>query len=113
MHLLMAYHRTIDVYGDRKREYRALANFRLDPNASSVHLDDAPGDWQTKPGSALPFGRSIIRLLELPKNFVLIRRGDTRSGVAHGDREGSVRYSRLDDDLAVVGELDGVANEVE
>src|SRR6516162_2953907 len=80
---------------------------------AAVHPDDALGDREPKASPTLPFGRRIVCLLELLENLALIRQGDARSSVAHRDREGAVRCGRLDRDLALVGELDGIADEVE
>src|SRR5262245_6401169 len=54
-----------------------------------------------------------VSLLELLENLALVRGGDTGSRITHSDGEGAIRHSRLDRDLALVRELDGIANEVE
>src|SRR5689334_50603 len=113
MHLLMACHRTIDVYGDRKREYRALANFRLDPDASAMHLDDALGNRQAEASAALPLSHGVVCLFELFENLTLVRRGDAWPGVTHCNRERSICCGCLDRNLSLVGELNGVTDKVE
>ena len=54
-----------------------------------------------------------IGLLEFLEDLVLIRVGNARTGVAHRYRERSVRRRGLDRDLALVGELDRIADEIE
>ena len=78
-----------------------------------MHPNDASGDREAKPGSALPLGCRIVRLLELFENLALIRPSDSRPSVTDGNCEGSVFRGRVDPDLALVGKLDGIADEVE
>jgi hypothetical protein len=59
-----------------------LADGRIDPNVSAMHLDDALGDRQPQTRSALFAGDRIVGLLELLKQFGLIGSGNARAGVA-------------------------------
>src|SRR5207247_110947 len=99
----------------RKREIerRSLARLGFDPDAPTVHLDDALGDRQAETGSALLARDRAVGLLELLENLGLIGRGNTGSRVAYRNRERPVRREGSDRDLALVGELDRVADQVE
>ena len=86
---------------------------RLDPDFPRVHFDDPLGDRQSEPGPALLFRGRAVRLLELGEDLGLVGLADAGSGVANGDRERAVRGGSLDGDFSRVGELDGVADEIE
>jgi len=62
----------LDLDRQREREYRALADLRLDPELAPVHFDDAPRDRKTQAGAALLLGGGIVGLLEFLKNLALI-----------------------------------------
>src|SRR5262245_3599052 len=105
MHLLMACAWRIGVNGNRKCERRTLADFRLDPDASAVHLDDAFSNRQAEAGSALPLSHGVVCLFELFENLTLVRRGDAWPSVTHCNRERSICCGCLDRNLALIGEL--------
>src|SRR6266536_5477351 len=92
-------------------ERRSLACLGFDPNAPAVHLDDALGDRQAEASAALLARDRAVGLLELLEDLDLIGRGYTGSSVAHRDRERPVRRRCSDRDLALVGELDRVADQ--
>src|SRR5262245_22227800 len=78
-----------------------------------MHLNNALGNRQPQARAALLLGHRTISLLELLKDLHLIRRGDTGSGVTHRHGKGAIQRGRSDRDFALVGELDGIADEVE
>src|SRR6266700_6436270 len=94
-------------------ERRSLARLGFDPDATTVHLDDALGDRQAETGSALLARDRAVGLLELLEDFRLIDCGNAGTRVAYRNRERPVRYRCPDRYLALVGELDGVADQVE
>jgi hypothetical protein len=59
-----------------------LANDRIDPYTSAVHLDDALGYGKPQAGPAFLAGNRIVSLLELLKQLGLVGGGDARTGVA-------------------------------
>src|SRR3984893_11607817 len=94
-------------------ERRALAQYRLDRDRSALHLDHALRDRQTQAGPALLARIGIVDLLELAKNPFLIRIGYARPGVAHGQHELAFVYNTADLDLTLIGEFDGIPDQVE
>src|SRR5262245_51716709 len=110
MRLLMMAPLRFDPHRQREIERRSLAQLGLDPDAPAMHLDDALRDRQPQTGPALLARTRIVGLLELLEDFRLIGRGNAGSGVAYRDRERSVRCLGADRDLALVGELDRVAD---
>src|SRR5262249_10063115 len=94
-------------------EGRALAERRLHPNAAAVHFDDLLGDGEAKAGAALGLGVRAVDLMELVEDPVLLIKRYAGTGVGYRDGETGVPGARGDAPFADVGELDGVANEVE
>src|SRR5712692_4274550 len=103
----------LDAHRKREIECRSLAGRGFDPDAPAVHLDDAFGDRQAEAGSALLPSDRTVCLLEFLEDFRLIDQGNTGPRVAYRNRERPVRCRCPDRDLALVGELDGVADQVE
>src|SRR6478736_6278263 len=97
----------------RELEHRAFADLGLDPELAAVHLDDAAGNGKSEAGATLLFCGGVVGLLEFLENLALVGLGDARASVLHRDRERAVGRGRLDHDAALVGELDGVADQVE
>src|SRR6266700_6429139 len=94
-------------------ERRSLTRLGFDPDATTVHLDDALGDRQAEAGSALLARDRAVGLLELLEDFRLIDRGNAWTRVAYRNRERSIRNRCPDRHLALIGELDRVADQVE
>src|SRR6266498_2559905 len=102
-----------DPHRQREIERRALARLGFHPDPPAVHLDNLLGDRQAEAGSALLARDRAVGLLELLKNLGLIGYGNTGTRVAYRNREGPIRCRCPDRHLALVGELDGVPDEVE
>ena len=66
-----------------ERKGGALADLRLNPDSSPVHLNDALGNGQSQAGATLLAGDGIIGLLELLKQLDPIGSGDARTRIAH------------------------------
>jgi len=77
-----------------------------------MHLDDALRYGQPQASAALLLGDGIVGLLEFLKQLGLIGSGNARSGVAHRYMKRAIVCFRLDSDLTGIGELDGVADEI-
>src|SRR5207244_2013313 len=78
-----------------------------------VHLDDVLGDRQAEARAALnPRGRAV-GLVELLEDPGLVGRGDAGPGVTHRDGERAVDSGGSDRHFTGIGELDGVADQVE
>ncbi len=76
-------------------------------------FDDAARDGEPEPGAAVAAARAAVALLELVVDRRDALRRDAGAGVAHLDDD-AVRLGRHDDaDAADLGELDGVAGEVD
>src|SRR5262249_21632966 len=92
---------------------RALAQRGLHPDTTTVHLDDLSGDGETEASATLGLGERAVDLMELLKDARLFRGRNARPRVRHA--YGKVAIDGLSGDayLANIGELDGVADEVE
>src|SRR4030095_10492293 len=100
---------------DRKLHLKscALAQRRFNPDTAAMHLDDLLGDGKTKAGSAFGLGTGVVDLVELLEYALLLFQRYSGARVSHTDREVTVYGFGRDPDLTGVGELDGVADQVE
>jgi len=78
-----------------------------------VHLDNPPGDRKPETGAALVLGDRAVGLLELLEQLALVGRGNAGAGVGDCDAKRAVGEACGHVHLARVGELDGVADQVE
>src|SRR6516225_3689781 len=78
-----------------------------------MHLDDALRYGQPQASAALLLGDGIVGLLELLEQLSLIGSGDAGAGITDRYIECAIIGFGLDGDLARVGELNGVADEVD
>src|SRR5262245_58195823 len=99
--------------GEFHLERRSFARHRLHPDAAAVHLHDLPGDGKAQARAALGLGKGTVDLVELIEDPTLLVERYAGTGVRHRDGEMAVPRPRGDAHLPGVGELDGVANEVE
>src|SRR6266498_782545 len=106
-------HLRFDPHRNREIEDRSLARLRFHSDSPSMHLDDALGDRQPETGPAFLARDGAVGLLELLEDLALINRGNTGACVAYRYRERAVGCRCPDRNLALVGELDGVADQVE
>src|SRR5262249_31016349 len=102
-----------DAHWYRKIERRPLARLGFNPDPPTVHLDDALSDRKAQAGPALRARDRTVGLVKFLEDLGLIGCGDTRPCIADGHRECPVRCRWFDRDLALVGELDRVADQVE
>jgi hypothetical protein len=93
----------------RSSPCRASTPPRCDRRASQR----SAGDGQTKAGTALGLGVRAVDLMELLEDPILLIKRYARPGVCHRYSEMAVPCAGGDTDFASVGELDGVANQVE
>jgi hypothetical protein len=102
---------------ERHAEIKARTVSRLarDADCAAHALDDAPGNGKAKTGAAVSASRGSVGLFEVVKDARLIFRPETDAGVAHLEADADTVLVRLggDGDAARVGELDGVAGEIE
>jgi hypothetical protein len=100
---------------DHDTECRSLAGCALDANAASHTLDDQARDRKPQPGAQECARRAAVGLLELVKDSLLLIGRNANAGVAHRDDDRIGLGAALDHDRnpALVGELDGVAGEIE
>jgi len=80
-------HLLLDDDWECERKRRALADMRLDPYLTAVHLDDALRYCEPQPGTTLLAGDGIVGLLKLLKQLGLIGSGDAGSGVMYRQME--------------------------
>jgi hypothetical protein len=99
------------------REGRATTGFALDRDVAAHHLAKASADHEAKASSAVFASRGCIGLGEFLEQFAHLLRRHADASVA--DRDGDpvaatfLPLSCVDGDGAVVGELVGVAHEVQ
>ena len=86
---------------------------RFHPDAAAVHLDNLLGDGKSEAGTALGLGVGVVHLVELLEDARLLLRGNARPRVGHATAKWPFSRRRGDAHLAGVGELDGVADQVE
>ena len=98
--------------GQVELEGRPLAEFRFHPDLPAVHLDDLLGDGEPEAGPALGLGVGAVDLVELIEYAVRSSRRYPGTGIDHRDGEQPLRRWRRCAPRRV-GELDGVADEIE
>src|SRR5262249_19022554 len=79
----------------------------------AMHLDDLFGDGEAEARAALGLGKRAVDLVELLEDSTLLIKRYARPGIGHRDGEMAVARARGDADFARVGELDGIAHQVE
>src|SRR5262249_32984699 len=92
---------------------RTFAERRLHPNAAAMHFDNLLGDGEAKPRTAFRLGVRAVDLVELLEDARLVLLRDAGPGVGHTQGEMAIAGSGGDAYLAGVGELDGIAHQVE
>ena len=104
--------------GDDKPESAALAGSALNPDFAAHQVDQPLADGQPEPGATILAGHRVVGLLEGIEQPRLRCAFDTDAGI--GDREAQLQGvvglgQRLHTqaDRTVVGELDGIADEVD
>ena len=85
---------------------------RLENDCPAVHLHDLLGDCQAKAGSALGPSARALDLLKLLEDTGLVRLGYAGTGVADRHAEPSVNDGGGNFHRALVGELDGVSDQI-
>ena len=90
-----------------------MPGVEFDPDAATVHLDDLLGDGEAEAGPALGLGVGVVDLVELLEDALQLLGRYPRTRVGHGNSEVAVHGRCGDAHLASVGELDGVADEIE
>ena len=78
-----------------------------------MHLNDALRYGKSQTSAAFLAGDRIVGLLELLKQLGLIGDGNIRSRVTHRNLERAVVRSCFDHDFTRIGELDGIADEID
>ena len=85
----------------------------IHPQPATVHLDDPPRDRKPEPGAALRLRDRVVGLLKFLEQLLLIGGINSRSGVVHRHAQRAIGRRDLDGHFPGVGELDGVADQVE
>src|SRR5215475_16164852 len=99
--------------GELNLERRSFARRRHHPDAAAVHLHDLLGDGEPEACAALCLGKGTVDLMELIEDTLLLIQRYAGTGVCYQDGEMAIPRARGDAYLAGVGELDGVAHEIE
>ena len=103
---------------DREPERRAHARNALDADVAAHQLGESLDDRQAEAGAAVAARGRRIDLRERVEQHSAALRRDADARVAHGDAHGQVGvaaidHAHVDRDLAALGELHGVAAEVD
>ena len=100
-------------------ELAPLPRLARQPDPAAHHLDQMRRDRQPQSGAAVAAGRRRVGLHERPEDLPLLVLRDADAGVGDGEaqrrlhRRSCARLATFDDDFARVGELDGVADQVD
>ena len=108
----------IGLQSHREVEGAALAGFALQPHVATHQFDQAARYGQPEAGAAKAAGGRGVFLREGVENQLLLVRGDADAGVAHRQVDYQVLailcvQFGVQRDLAALGELDRVADEVD
>src|SRR5271165_2525598 len=104
---------------DLKREPAALAEAAFDTNLAAHQLEQLFRDGKTKPCAAEPARDRPVSLAEFSEQLLLHLRRHADAGIGHREphpREPAAArrtHPDLDGNAALVGEFDGIADEVE
>src|SRR5437899_654157 len=91
----------------------ALVQAALDPDAPAVHLDELLGDAQAEAGATELARDGRVDPAELGEYLGELVRRDADPGVRHAVAHAVAVARGADRDAAALGELEGVAGEVE
>src|SRR6476659_4479886 len=94
-------------------EGRAFVQAALDPDAAAVQLDELPADAQAESAAAERPRAAGVELLELGEHRVELVGRDADARVRDAVAHAVAVARRADVDAAALGELEGVAGEVE
>src|SRR6185295_697082 len=109
-------HRSPSAFGTNRQpdlEGRSLSHVRFDPDLPTVQLHDALGNGEPEAGTAFRLGIRAVNLMKLLKDAFLLLHSDPRSRVGDTDGKAAIASRCADPHFTRVGELDGVADEVE
>ena len=100
-----------------KKKVLPTPGLALEPDLAAHQLDQPAADGQAQPGAAVLAGGGHVGLGEGLEQFRRLLRGHADAGVAHGELElhllaGVFEQFDLEPDLALLGELDRVVDEV-
>ena len=109
--------RGADLQPDREEEGAAHPGLAFEPDAPAHQLDQPPADGQPQPGAAVLAGRGRVGLHEWLEELGRLLAGHADAGVAHRELELHLlarAFEQFDvqPDLAALGELDRVVDEV-
>src|SRR5215475_11048484 len=91
--------------GNLHLERRALPYRRLDPDTTTMHLNDLLGDGEPETRTALGLGVRVVDLVELFEDAGLVLCGNARASICHADGKVAVCGLGAHSYLSGVGEL--------
>ena len=102
----------------REVEGAAAADFAFDPDPPSHEVHQPRGDRQSQAGAAETAGGRAVGLLEDLEDHLLLLRRHADARIADGEVQHDLAVAHrfrpdLEHDLAALGELDGVAHQVD
>src|SRR5207237_5454057 len=98
---------------DGKGEGASPSWFAADGDRPTMHLDQLADDAQTQAGAAVPPGAAAVSLHELFEDHPLRISRDADTGVLDGDPDHTARWLGDDFDVAALGELDSIGQQVD
>ncbi|MND85011.1 hypothetical protein D3C80_769180 [compost metagenome] len=94
-------------------EHAALAGAAVDADLPTQQVRQVAGNGQAQAGAAITAVAGAIHLVEGAEDRLLLVGGDADAGIAHGkDDAGARLVTDVQADLAALGELDGVGQQV-
>src|SRR5262245_26129073 len=78
-----------------------------------MHLHDLSGDGEAEAGAAFGLGAGAVDLMKLLEDALLLFDGNAWSSIRHPHGKMAVHPRGADPHLTGIGELDGIADEVQ
>ena len=98
--------------GDGEAEGATLAQPAIDPQAAAMQLDQAFADRQSQPRAADRLPVCAFHLAEMVKDTRQVLSGNADARIADADQHVAILGPDGNGNAAVVGELDGIADDI-
>src|ERR1700728_651799 len=95
----------------------AMTGLAFDPDCSAHQVNEAPGDSQAQTGPAIFSSGGTIGLRECVENHTVLVAGNADAAILHAEMQlggfvGKFTGLNADRNFSVLGELDGVSDQI-